>query len=441
MKLRADQCILVTGAEGFIGKDVSRRLLEYGWRVKAMSHRAGSTSFESNERLELVHADMRDECSLRQAIAGVAVVVHLAAAKSDEPESDDVNVRGAERLVKMCQTEGCCRVINISTQSAEIAQKGKYASTKSAAEKVFHNSGLQVTTLRPSVVYGEEEGGVFGTVLKCVRRLPVVPVLGDGNWLSAPVYVGDVSKAIIACIESDNTTGRIYSVGGPECIKFDAVIDRICCALGVRRRKFHIPFGLSLWAARILVALWPKCPITVSNVLGSNQNTEVDIEPARKDFGFDPLSLDEGLELVLGYSGCGSSNDSDQRIAADFKLIAGYLIDPDPPPPVEMVDRYVIAHRMLLGDVVASEWEFVRQHPRALPYLDAAAGVLARQSLLRKKILIAAAILESSPAYAEFFLAEVEGRIRLLGLLAWHGALSVGKLALGAPLLLAVRRK
>jgi nucleoside-diphosphate-sugar epimerase len=439
MKLRADQCILVTGAAGFIGKDVSRRLLEHGWRVKAMSRRAARTSFEFSERLELVHADMRDECSLQQAVAGVAVVVHLAAAKSDEPESHDVNVRGAERLVKMCQTEGCCRVINVSTQSAEIAQKGKYARTKAAAEKVFHGSGLQVTTLRPSVVYGEDENGVFGTVLKCVRRLPVVPVLGDGCWLSAPVYVGDVSKAIIACIESDKTIGQVYSVGGPECIKFDTLIDRVCHFVGVRRRKLHIPFGLSLWAARILVAVWPKCPITVSNVLGSNQNTEIDIEPARKDFGFAPLSLDEGLALVLGFSGGDSVNDSDQRIAADFKLIAAYLIDPDPPE--EMVDRYVIAHRRLFGDVVASEWEFVRQHPRALPYLDAAAGVFARQSLLRNKILLAAAILEASPAYTNFFLAEVEGRIRLLGLIAGQIALGVGKLALGAPLLLAVRRK
>ena len=127
------------------------------------------------------------------------------------------------------------------------------------------------------------------------------------------------------------------------------------------------------------------------------------------------------------------------NIAADFKLIAGYLIDADPP--AELADRYVAAHRELFGDVAAPEWEFVRRHPRALAYLDAAAGVFARQSLLRKKILLAAAILEASPAYADFFLAEVEGRTRILGLLAWQGALGVGKLALGAPLLLAVRRK
>jgi nucleoside-diphosphate-sugar epimerase len=439
MKLRADQCILVTGASGFIGKDVVRRLLKNGWRVKAMSRRAGSTSFEFNERLELVRADMRDECSLRQAVAGVAAVVHLAAAKSDEPESDDVNVQGAERLVKVCQSAGCGRIINVSTQSAEIARKGKYACTKSAAEKILHSSGLQVTTLRLSVVYGEEESGVFGTVLNSLRRLPVVPVLGDGRWLSAPVYVGDVSKAIIACIESDNTIGKIYFIGGPECINFDTLIDRICSALRVRRRKLHVPFSISLWTARILVALWPKCPITVSNVLGSNQNTKLDIRPACKDFGFDPISLKEGLAIVIGASEIDSPNNTDQSIAADFMLIAGYLIDADPP--AELTERYVAAHRELFGDVAATEWEFVRRHPRALPFLDAATGMLARQSLLRKKVLLAAAILEASPAYADFFLAEVEGRIRILGLLASQGVLGVGKLALGAPLLFAVRRK
>jgi nucleoside-diphosphate-sugar epimerase len=303
--LRADQSALVSGTAGFIGKDSVRRMIEHGWKVRAMSRRAGAP-FDSTEGLDLVRGDMRDEDSLRRAVAGCGAAVHLAAAKSDEPDSDDVNVRGAERLVEVCRAAGCDRIINISTQSAEIAQKGAYARTKSAAEKIFHSSGLQVTTLRPSVVYREEESGVFGTVLKFVRRLPVVPVLGDGRWLSAPVYVGDVSKAIIACIEDDRTIGKIYFIGGPECIDFDALIDRVGSAIGVRRRKVHIPFAISLWTARVLTALWQGCPITVSNVLGSNQNTDIDIGPARRDFGFKPISLDEGLAMILGLPRSGS---------------------------------------------------------------------------------------------------------------------------------------
>ncbi len=366
------------------------------------------------------------------------MVVHLAAAKSDEADSEDINVHGAERLVRVCHAEGCLRLVNVSTQSAGIARKGQYARTKSAAEKIFRDSALRVTTLRPSVVYGEEKGGVFGVVLNLVRRMPVVPVLGDGRWISAPVYVGDVSKSIIGCLENDRTIGKTYSIGGPTLITFDDLIDRIGAAIGVRPRKIHIPFGASLWATRIITTLWTKCPITVSNVLGSNQNVDIDIEPARRDFGFGPLPLDQGLALVLGVDG-DSASGSDGRAAQDFRLISRYLMDADPP--VELVNRYVAAHRKLLGDDVISEWEFVRRHPRLLPYLDAAAGIFAPRSLLRRKILLAAAVLEASPAYAGFFLEENENRLHLLCVLFWQGVRSAVKLAVGLPLLFMARRR
>ena len=206
----------------------------------------------------------------------------------------------------------------------------------------------------------------------------------------------------------------------------------------MRPSKIHIPFGVSLWAARIVTTLWTKCPITVSNVLGSNQNVDIDIDPARRDFGFDPLPLDQGLAFVLGGGG-DSASGSDGHAAQDFRLISKYLLDADPP--VELVNRYVAAHRKIFGDDVIPEWEFVRRHPRLLPYLDAAAGIFVPRSLLRKKIVLAAAVLEASPAYAEFFLEENENRLQLLGVLFWQGVRSAFKLALGVPLLFLARRR
>lgn len=124
-------------------------------------------------------------------------------------------------------------------------------------------------------------------------------------------------------------------------------------------------------------------------------------------------------------------------IAGDFKLISKYLLDAFPPD--ELVNRYVAAHEILLGDPVAAEWDFVRRHPAALPYLDAAMGVFARSSPMRKKIILAAAILEASPAYADFFLEEIQGIGHVLGDLVWHGTLSLGKLLVGMPILLIAR--
>jgi hypothetical protein len=123
--------------------------------------------------------------------------------------------------------------------------------------------------------------------------------------------------------------------------------------------------------------------------------------------------------------------------AEDFKLIATYLLDAVPP--VELVNRYVSAHKSLLGDPTAPEWDFVRRHPGALPFLDAATGVFAPSSLVRKKIILAVAILEATPVYADFFLEEVRGLDRVLGGFFWHGILGLGKLVVGMPILLVAR--
>ena len=282
--------------------------------MRAMVRRAGGTGLPSHERLEVVTADMRDEVSLRAAVKGVAAVVHLAAAKSDEKDSDDVNVGGAKRLVAVCRADGCERVVNVSTLSVKIARKGTYARTKAEADKVFQASGLKVTTLLSNIVYGEEKSGVFGTVSKFVQKLPAVPVLGDGQWVCAPVYIGDVSDAIIACLETDATVGKSYDLAGPDQMSFDTFIDRLSAELEVHRPKVHIPFAIALMMARILCRVMPHPPITVSNVLGSNQCVPMDTNPARRDFGFAPLDFQTGLKVVLGKianprAGAGGSGD------------------------------------------------------------------------------------------------------------------------------------
>jgi nucleoside-diphosphate-sugar epimerase len=292
--------VLVTGAGGFIGRDVVKHLLRRGWRVRAMVHRSGSGQFPADEKLEVAQGDMCDAASLHAAVKSADAVVHLAAAKSDEPDSADINVGGARRLVEACRSAGCSRVINISTMAVKIPRQGTYARTKAEANEVFANSTLGVTTLLPSVVYGEAQEGVFGSVLKFVRKLPVVPVLGDGQWISAPLYIGDLSEAISACLEKTVTVGKRYELGGPDQISFDELIGRLCAELGIRRPKLHIPFGLALAAARVGTRLLPRCPITVSNVLGSNQTVPIDIEPARRDFGFNPLDFKTGLKIALG---------------------------------------------------------------------------------------------------------------------------------------------
>ncbi len=427
--------VLVTGAAGFIGRNVVTRLLQRGWHVKAMVRRLEtSEGLPKNDLLEIVQADMRDVEALRRAVQDTDAVVHLAAAKTDEKDSEEINVGGARNLVANCRATGCLRIVNISTQSAKILRKGLYARTKSAADEVFHGSGLAVTTLLPSIVYGDETSGVFGTVLGFVQRLPVVPVLGDGRWISAPVYVGDVAEAILACLEHDKTIGQRYDLGGPDQLSFDDFIDRICAARSIRRPKLHIPFGLSLLAARVATRLLPKPAITISNVLGSNQNTHIDIGPARRDFGFQPMDFQSGLARVLG-----AVTAEDRILATESTTIARYLIGRAPS--LELQHRYAAACRVRLREGADVELEFARRHPYSWPFLDAATGLLRPYSGVRERVFLMAAVLEASPEHAEFFLKPPEKPLKLITRVAWQGIRSVVLAAVGVPLLFWARRR
>jgi nucleoside-diphosphate-sugar epimerase len=434
--MQSPSTVLVTGANGFIGKVVISHLLERRWRAKAMMR--SPRPFPA----EVIIADMRDEASLRIAMKDVSVVIHLAAAKSDEPDSEDVNVDGARRLVAACRAAGCRRVINISTQSAKIQRKGTYGRTKSGADEVLHGSELDVTTLMPSIVYGEEKSGVFGTILGSIQRWPVIPVLGNGQWLSAPIYVGDVAQAIIACIEHDNTIGKRYDLGGPEQIRFDDLLDKLADSIGLKRSKFHIPFEIGLFAVRVLSSLVPKAPITASNVLGSNQNTDIDIGPARRDFGFNPLGLDTGFRLVLSndrvsHRAVKSAADREE-LALDSCILARYLLDVEPPR--ELQYRYAAACLKLLGDQVDAEWRFVQRHTWALPFIDAGAGLLRPSSGVRKRVFLMAAILEATPLYADFFLAPLPRVPQLVFSMALQGFCCMAKAAVGMFLFMLARR-
>lgn len=306
MSAGSNRPVLVTGAAGFVGRETVRRLLHHGIPVRAMIRgevpsdlARGSGAGDAS--LGIVRGDLRDQASLVAAARGVRAVVHLAARKADEADSEDVNVEGARRLVAACRTAGCARIVSVSTQSAKIPRRGTYGRTKAEADRILEGSGLAVTTLFPSVIYGESREGIFGTICTFVEKLPVVPILGDGRWISHPVYVGDVAELLRSCLAHDACAGRQYDVGGPDAIRFDDLVDRIAGELGRRPpRKIHVPLSWSLAAARLAARLLAHPPITVSNVLGSNQDAPFDPAPARVDLGFEPLDLATGLAAALG---------------------------------------------------------------------------------------------------------------------------------------------
>lgn len=290
--------ILITGAAGFIGRHLASLLVER-YAVRCLVRDLPRAKRLLPPAAQLVRGDMTDSGSLMAAAAGAEAVVHFAALKSDEPQTVAVNVGGAVNLVAACKAEGVRRVINVSTQAVRLARRGAYGESKAKSDEIFAASGLEVTTLVPSLVYGKRDSGAFGKLARAAASSPVVPVIGDGTARFQPVHVDDLCRVVEGCLREPRTIGQVYHVGGPDSVTLNALIDLIGDRLGRRPLKLHLPESAAMLIARLL-APSRRPPLSISNVLGAVQSApDADYAAVFAELGLAPRSLADGLKDAL----------------------------------------------------------------------------------------------------------------------------------------------
>lgn len=291
--------ILITGATGFIGRRLAV-LLDGTFTVRCLVRDAVRAKGLLPPGVELLTGDVTDAASLKAAVSGADAVVHLAARKGDEPDIVAVNVGGAHNLIEACRAAGVRRVINVGSQAARLARRGAYGETKARSDEAFAASGLEVTTLVPSLVYGPHDTGVFGKLARVTASAPFVPVIGDGSVRFRPVHVDDVCAVIAGCLAEPRTIGKTYAVGGPASVTLVELIDLIGAARGRKPLKIHLPYWAAMAIARVLGLFLASPPLSVSNVTGAVQSApDADYAAAFSELGLEPRALAEGLKDAL----------------------------------------------------------------------------------------------------------------------------------------------
>jgi NADH dehydrogenase len=292
--------VLVTGASGFIGAALVPRLLAAGHRPRLMMR---GTSVAATPGVTVVRGDLADPASLTAAVRGADAVVHLGAATSggrlDPAVTYRVNVGGTTALIDACRAAGCRRLVVMSTQHVHLPRPGLYGQTKRIADALFTAAGLDVTILRPSLVYGPGTRGVFVKLAGLVRSLPVIPIIGPGQWHLRPVWVGDLADVVVQSLARPELAGRTYDVGGPDSVTYTEFVASICRALGKPFRRIHLPLGLSFVLAAILERLLPNPPLTTDNVHGATLEAPCDLHPLLHDFPIRLTPLAEGLRRTV----------------------------------------------------------------------------------------------------------------------------------------------
>jgi NADH dehydrogenase len=290
--------VLVTGATGFVGPAVANAIGDAGHHVRVLERKPGSWSKAKIRCQEAVQGDMTDPDSLRRAVDGREVVVHLVAIRQGKEEQfHRIMVEGTRSLIAAAKDAGVKRFVLMSAlgTTEETKDLVPYYHAKWTQEKDLEASGLEYVVFRPSFVFGRE-GGILPTFRKLARLTPVTPITGPGTQRIQPIWIDDVAAYFAAAVDKPEAANRTFEVGGPDQVTWNEFWDRLKQALRVRRPSVHVPMGFMRLNALLTERLPGNIPLTrdLLKMLEAGDNVVSD-DAGVKTFQLPLVPLDEQL--------------------------------------------------------------------------------------------------------------------------------------------------
>ncbi|WP_022700865.1 complex I NDUFA9 subunit family protein [Oceanicaulis alexandrii] len=244
MTLR-NEMITVFGASGFIGRYVVRELAKAGYRVRAATRRP-HLAHELKPmgvvgQVQLIQANLRNEDSVRRAVDGAHAVVNLVGilAQSGKQNFQALQADGAGLVAKCAAEAGITNFVQISAIGADEDSASEYARTKALGEKAVREAIPSAVVLRPSIVFGTEDG-FFNKFGSMARFAPALPLIGGGKTRFEPIFAGDVAQCVLKAVEAPSKyAGRTYELGGPGIYTFKEILEFILTT--IRRKRFLAP--------------------------------------------------------------------------------------------------------------------------------------------------------------------------------------------------------
>ena len=281
--------ILVTGATGYTGRFVVSRLLEKGYRLRLLVRAESDTSqiVNSGDSIEIRIGDLGSVESLRLACEGVESVVNVA------------SIRFASSFVQALRKCDIKHLIAISSLRLFSKVPSVTVNAVKVSEETLISSGLPVTILRPSMIFGPGGDHNISKLVTLLLRRGWLPVIGSGCHLHQPVYVEDVADAIVSSIDRESIVcGRQYAIAGPEPLSYLELIDQLGEVIGVCPRRIHVPATLATIILKFMENFGMRLPVTSEQILRLQEDKVYDIGPARNDLGYDPLTFLDALQII-----------------------------------------------------------------------------------------------------------------------------------------------
>ena len=253
--------VTIFGGGGFLGRYVAQELLRAGARVRVAERDPSDAWFLKPlgglGQTQFVPASVTHPASIAQAVAGADAVVNLVGILKGD--FDAIHRRGAANVAAAAKAAGAAALVHVSAIGADPASPSAYGRSKGEGEAAVRAAFADATILRPSIVFGQEDG--FLNRFAAMLAAPFVPVL-RGDVKFQPVWVADVARAIAAAaLDPSAHAGKTYELGGPEVVTMLGLHQWLAGVTGHSPTLVPVPDAIGGILATIAGAL-PGAPIT-----------------------------------------------------------------------------------------------------------------------------------------------------------------------------------
>jgi NADH dehydrogenase len=258
----------VFGGTGFLGRRIVDRLRSRDIAVRIAARHPDKNRKGGADPVELDFAqvEVRDANSVAEAIGDSEAVVNAVGlyVESGSYTFQSVHVDGARHVAKAAKECGAERLIHISGIGVDRHARSDYVHCRAQGEAAVRDAFVDATIVRPSVMFGVDDA-FLNTLLKLVKRSPIIPLFGSGHTRLQPVNVDDVAEAVARLTTGPEVSGKIFELGGPDVLSYRELIRLIARRAG--QRPLLIPVPYVIWHAIAAVdSLLPHPPLTAGQI-------------------------------------------------------------------------------------------------------------------------------------------------------------------------------
>jgi NADH dehydrogenase len=257
--------VAVTGAFGYSGRYIARRLLGAGHGVLTLTNSLRRPDpFDGRVQAFPFHFDYPD--LLTQSLQGTDTLINTYWVRFDHRLfSHHEAVAQTKILLQAARDAGVRRIVHVSITNPDIRSELPYFRGKAELESFLASLGVSYCILRPAVLFGKEDV-LVNNIAWSLRHLPVFGVFGRGDYKLQPIYVDDLASAAVEKAGGDRN--EIVNAIGPETFTYRELVETVRRLLGLKRLVINVPPAVGYWACRLTGLLVRDIIITRYEIRG-----------------------------------------------------------------------------------------------------------------------------------------------------------------------------